>query len=172
MLWTTKLSDDAPHFALSSDAEALTHYGSASAFAQPRSFYTNSPFQRPSRPQDISDVIISSRLTSDQLSDSHHLLAQRLLLNIYEQDLVFLPKPPMELDLKAFKQFYDPEHAASGKKIRPLLEQYLYDWLKQEVHIKRFVVPGIVCRPHRQGPGGCRAVGVQAAQGADHQPQP
>ncbi|MDF2792810.1 MAG: cupin [Pseudomonas orientalis] len=135
MLWTTKLSDDAPHFALSSDAEALTHYGSASAFAQPRSFYTNSPFQRPSRPQDISDVIISTRLTSDQLSDSHHLLAQRLLLNIYEQDLVFLPKPPMELDLKAFKQFYDPEHAASGKKIRPLLEQYLYDWLKQEVHI-------------------------------------
>ena len=41
----------------------------------------------------------------------------------------------MALDLKAFKNFYDPQHAASGKKIRPLLEQYLYNWLKEEVHI-------------------------------------
>ena len=135
MLWTTKLSDDAAHFLLSSDAEALTHYCSATGFSQPRDFYTDSPYQRPSRPQDVTDAIISTRLTSDQLSHSQHLLAQRLLLNIYEQDLVFLPKPPMALDLKAFKNFYDPQHAASGKKIRPLLEQYLYNWLKEEVHI-------------------------------------
>ncbi len=135
MLWTTKLSDDAAHFVLSSDAEALTHYCGATAFSQPRDFYTDSPYQRPSRPQDVTDSIISSCLTSEQLSHSQHLLAQRLLLNIYEQDLVFLPKPPMALDLKVFKEFYDPLHAASGKKIRPLLEHYLYNWLKEEVHI-------------------------------------
>ena len=135
MLWTTKLSDDAAHFVLSSDAEALTHYCGATAFSQPRDFYTDSPYQRPSRPQDVTDSIISSCLTSEQLSHSQHLLAQRLLLNIYEQDLVFLPKPPMALDLKVFKDFYDPLHAASGKKIRPLLEHYLYNWLKEEVHI-------------------------------------
>lgn len=135
MLWTTQLSDNAADFVLSSNAEALTHYCGATAFAQPRGFYTQSPYERPSRPQDVTDTIISTRLTSDQLSNSQHLLAQRLLLNIYEQDLVFLPKSPLELDYKAFKHFYDPLHAASGKKIRPLLEHYLYNWLKEEVHI-------------------------------------
>ena len=135
MLWTTKLSEDAKEFVLSADAEALTHYCGADAFAQPHSFYADTPYQRPSRPQDVTDAIITSCLKSDQLANSQHLLAQRLLLNIYEQDLVFLPKQPVALNLKTFKNFYDPQQAASGKKIRPLLENYLYNWLKEEIHI-------------------------------------
>ncbi len=135
MLWKTKLSEESATFFLSADTEALMQYCGSTAFAQPRTFYTNSPYQRPSRPQDVNDSIISTSLKSDQLANSHHLLAQRLLLNIYEQDLVFLPKPPMELNLKEFKNFYDPHTVACGKKIRPALEHYLYSWLKEEVHI-------------------------------------
>lgn len=135
MLFSTRLSEDASTFVLGSDAEALSQYCSAPAFAQPRDVFASHPYQRPSRPQDVTDAIISTHLSSDQLSNSQHLLAQRLLLNIYEQDLVFLPKPPQVLDFKAFKQFYEPAHVACGKKIRPALEHYLYNWLKEEVHI-------------------------------------
>jgi len=134
MLWTTKLTDESAHGS-NADAEALALYARADAFAQPRGFYTSSPYQRPSRPQDINGSILTASLKSHQFSCSQHLLAQRLLLNIYEQDLVFLPKPPLELNLKEFKTFYDPLHVASGKKIRPVLENYLYGWLKEEVHI-------------------------------------
>lgn len=135
MLWTTKLTRESAYDGSNAEAEALALYAQADAFAQPSSFYTSSPYRRPSRPQDINDSLLTENLKSNQLSSSHHLLAQRLLLNIYEQDLVFLPKPPMAFNLKEFKDFYEPQHVALGKKIRPVLENYVYGWLKEEVHI-------------------------------------
>ncbi|WP_419114968.1 iron-containing redox enzyme family protein [Pseudomonas sp. H11T01] len=113
----------------------MTAFVSAPHFSQPTSFYTNSPYQRPSRGQDITETLISGSLARDQLSSNSHLLAQRILLNIYEQDLVFLPKAPLALDLHEFKSFYNPALVACGKQIRPALENYLYHWLEQEIHV-------------------------------------
>ncbi|VVO05757.1 hypothetical protein PS723_03012 [Pseudomonas fluorescens] len=135
MLGTTKLSENSVHNPQRQDVKALTAFVSAPHFSQPISFFTSSPYQRPSRAQDITERIISSSLERDQLSSNHHLLAQRILLNIYEQDLVFLPKAPLTLDLHEFKSFYDPALVACGKTIRPALEKYLYHWLEQEIHV-------------------------------------
>jgi len=81
MLWTTKLTHESAYDGSNAEAEALALYAQADAFAQPRSFYTSSPYRRPSRPQDINDSLLTESLKSNQLSSSHHLLAQRLLLN-------------------------------------------------------------------------------------------
>ncbi|PQZ90818.1 MULTISPECIES: iron-containing redox enzyme family protein [Pseudomonas] len=136
MLLKTSNSDKTTRFSLShSESQALADYAKGKAFAQPGSFFTCTPYQRPLRPQDTTDSIFNTRLTSDQLSNTHALFAQRLLFNIYEQDMLFLPHPPTPFDLKELKAFYDSAHVAKGKTIRPLLEQYLYDWLRHEVHI-------------------------------------
>ena len=81
MLWTTKLTRESAYDGSNAAAEALALYAQADAFAQPSSFYTSSPYRRPSRPQDINDSLLTESLKSNQLSSSHHLLAQRLLLN-------------------------------------------------------------------------------------------
>jgi hypothetical protein len=101
MLWTTQLSDNAADFVLTSNAEALTHYCGASAFAQPRDFYTTSPYQRPSRPQDVTDSIITTSLTSDQLSDSQHLLA--LVIEYLRARLSLLAQAAIRTRLKGFQ---------------------------------------------------------------------
>ncbi|MGC1328592.1 MULTISPECIES: iron-containing redox enzyme family protein [unclassified Pseudomonas] len=135
MLGTTQSSSQIVDTLRDDEIQALLQFSSAPAFGQPRSFYTTHPYQRPSRPQDIDPAQLATPLASDGLASPEHLLAQRLLLNIYEQDLVFLPKPPQRLDMKAFKGFYDPANMALGKQVRPLLEHYTYGWLKNEVHI-------------------------------------
>ena len=114
---------------------ALSAFANASHFAQPKSFFTSTPYQRPSRGQDVSETLINSSLERSELWSNNHLLAQRLLLNIYEQDMVFLPTAPQTLDLQEFKSFYDPELMACGKQVRPALEHYLYDWLEKEIHV-------------------------------------
>lgn len=135
MLGITKLSERSANTERSMDFQALNFFANAPAFSQPKNFYTTSPYQRPSRPQDITEKIITTRLTSHELSSSNHLLAQRLLFNIYEQDMVFLPKAPAHFDLSAFKNFYNPQLMASGKQIRPALESYIYGWLNEEIHV-------------------------------------
>ncbi|WP_277962384.1 iron-containing redox enzyme family protein [Pseudomonas sp. RIT-To-2] len=135
MLGITRSSTVAIDTLPAEDFQALQRFSDAPAFAQPRSFYTATPYQRPLRPQDVTENLLRTQLTSADLATPEHLLAQRLLLNIYEQDLVFLPKPPAKLDMKAFKGFYEPSHMALGKQVRPRLEQCTYGWLKEEVHI-------------------------------------
>jgi len=135
MLRTTPLTSETVDTPRDEDINALLQFSGAPAFAQPRSFYTSHPYQRPLRPQDVTPALLDVPISSDNLATPEHLLAQRLLLNIYEQDLVFLPKPPHRLDMKAFKGFYDPAHMALGKQLRPLLEAHTYGWLKDDVHI-------------------------------------
>lgn len=135
MLGTVKVSERSVKSEPDQIKNALNSFSRASHFAQPKDFYTSSPYQRPSRGQDISDTIINSSLEKSDLLSNNHLLAQRLLLNIYEQDMVFLPQSPRALDLQEFKSFYDPQLMACGKQIRPALEHYLYDWLEKEIHV-------------------------------------
>lgn len=136
MLGTTTIPTYSNNDEQALNIQALHLFSRTPAFSQPKKgFFPATPYQRPSRPQDISESIVTERLSSQTLCDSDHLLAQRLLFNIYEQDLVFLPKAPVALDLREFKEFYDPQTMAYGKQIRPALENFLYGWLKEEIHV-------------------------------------
>jgi hypothetical protein len=113
----------------------LSTYILSPLFRQPDSFYCHSPYARPCRPQDFSEDILSEPLSEKTLNNSNHLLAQRILLNIYEQDLVFLPQSPRALDFNEFQSFYNTELTSCGYSIRSDLERFLFSWLEKEIHI-------------------------------------
>ncbi|WP_013334271.1 iron-containing redox enzyme family protein [Gloeothece verrucosa] len=114
----------------------LTTYISSPLFGHPDNIYCDSPYVRPCRPQDLDENILFTSLSQETLDNPNHLLAQRLLLNIYEQDSIFLPQAPRVLNFKKFQSFYDAELMACGHTIRPELEHFLFDWLEKSIHIE------------------------------------
>ena len=63
------------------------------------------------------------------------LAAQRLLLNIYESDLMFLPQGPLAPIRQDFNAFYADETKLAGEAIRPTLENHLFGFLEKEIDI-------------------------------------
>ena len=51
----------------------------------------NNPFRRPVRPQDLEQYSFTEPVSADALGSGSGLCAQRMLLNIYETELTFLP---------------------------------------------------------------------------------
>jgi mannose-6-phosphate isomerase-like protein (cupin superfamily) len=115
--------------------ELLRQFADAPAFSQPDSFYCETPFRRPVRPQDLDVSLLRNPISKDQLGNSDHLLAQRLLLNTYEQDLMFLPTEGQVLDFEKFQEFYSPSCTVKGRSVRPDLERYCFQWLEDSISI-------------------------------------
>lgn len=116
--------------------ECLSSYLASPLFGQPDNIYCNSPYVRPCRPQDLDESILSTSPGEESWNDPNHLLAQRLLLNIYEQDSIFLPQAPRVLDFEEFQSFYDTGLMACGHSIRANLEHFLFGWLKKSIHVE------------------------------------
>ncbi|GLS05149.1 hypothetical protein GCM10007860_22990 [Chitiniphilus shinanonensis] len=114
--------------------QLLSRFASHPLFDQPDGFYCESPYLRPLRPQDLCQLEFGRELTLDELDQPSHLMGQRLLLNIYEQDLIFLPQQK-KLQLDEFNAFYDDELRCAGAAIRPLLERHVFGWLDDEVSV-------------------------------------
>ncbi|MBM3116250.1 iron-containing redox enzyme family protein [Jeongeupia naejangsanensis] len=114
--------------------QAFSQFASHPLFDQPQSFYCDSPYVRPVRPQDLHQLDFDRVLTQSELNQPSHLMGQRLLLNIYEQDLVFLPQQG-KLVLPEFNAFYDEELRRAGAMIRPELERHVFGWLDDAVSI-------------------------------------
>ena len=95
----------------------------------------NNPFARPMRPQDLKSGIFAKPLELAQLTDNSYLLAQRILTNIYELDLLFLPHDGSQFDLKTFNTFYDQQYYRVGEQIRETLEHHVFSFLDQEVQV-------------------------------------
>ncbi|GHD55642.1 iron-containing redox enzyme family protein [Jeongeupia chitinilytica] len=114
--------------------QAFSGFASHSLFDQPQSFYCDSPYVRPVRPQDLNQLDFGHVLTQAELDQPSHLMGQRLLLNIYEQDLVFLPQQG-KLALAEFNAFYDEDLRRAGAAIRPELERHVFGWLDEAVSI-------------------------------------
>lgn len=99
------------------------------------SFYCeNNPFLRPSRPQDVANIDFLTPLSSKQYASNANLFAQRLLFNIYEQDLVFLPVNG-PLDQKYFDLFYDRKSMQKGGEIKNGIEDYIFGFLEKDIGI-------------------------------------
>lgn len=126
------------HYDYKSDYKkrCISTYLSSPLFGQPDNIYCNSPYVRPCRPQDLDESILFTALSKETLNNPNHLLAQRLLLNIYEQDLVFLPQASNVFNLEEFQSFYEPELTACGHSIRSALEHFLFDWLEKSIHVE------------------------------------
>ncbi|NNM60474.1 MAG: hypothetical protein HKM04_11780, partial [Legionellales bacterium] len=94
------------------------------------------PYIRPIRKQDFASLDLSKPITSFEITSNKNLLLNKLLLTIYEQDMLFLNKSFNELKTKkTFKSFYDSEFVAKGKVIKPFLENRVFQFLDNEIEI-------------------------------------
>lgn len=114
--------------------QALYQFASHPLFNQPQGFYCDSPYIRPVRPLDLRQLEFDRALNQEELNQPSHLMGQRLLLNIYEQDLVFLPQTS-KLVLPEFNAFYDEELRRAEAAIRPMLERHVFGWLSDKISI-------------------------------------
>lgn len=114
----------------------LFAYGANPIFGQCDSFIVEAnPYYRPIRPQDLAEQDFTQPLDKIDLSAPSALMAQRMLLNIYESDLLFLPKGPLEPIERDFQLFYSDEVKLAGESIRPTLEQHVFEFLDHEIDV-------------------------------------
>lgn len=95
----------------------------------------DNPYRRPVRPQDLGLFDFSTVLDKRQVLTGSGLMASRMLLNIYETDLVFLPQGPLEPAYEDFQAFYAPGLRALGEMMRPTLERHTFGFLDDEVDV-------------------------------------
>lgn len=133
-----KFSPTLPHDCVNPDhvvrKQALHEFASHPLFNQPQSFYCDSLYVRPVRPSDLRQFEFDRALNQEELNQPSHLMGQRLLLNIYEQDLIFLPQNG-KLVLTEFHAFYNEELRRAGAAIRSMLERHVFGWLDDKVCI-------------------------------------
>lgn len=91
------------------------------------------PYRRPVRPQDLWRYDFSAPLSRNEFCSGSALAAQRMLLNIYETDSVFLPDGDFRSVRTDFNQFYSPENRLAGERIRSTLERHVFCFLDKEI---------------------------------------
>ena len=92
----------------------------------------SNPYRRPLRANDNRFIDFSGRLDRDLLVTNSSLAANRMLLNIYESELLHVP-PAGSHDLWAdYGLFYAPETRSIAEAIRPALENHVFGFLDAE----------------------------------------
>ena len=120
-------------------------FGANRLFGQYDSFIVEgNPYCRPIRPQDLADLEFTAPLSANELSSPSALSAHRMLLNIYESDLLFLPKSGFETVERDFRLFYSDDVKLAGEAIRPTLERHVFAFLDQEIDVSgRWTLPAM-----------------------------
>jgi mannose-6-phosphate isomerase-like protein (cupin superfamily) len=95
----------------------------------------DNPFRRPIDPDLVSRLDFSEVLTGDRSLGVSALAAHRMLLNIYEADLIFLPEANSPSKQEDFALFYSNRNKILGEIIRPALEQHVFGFLEREIEV-------------------------------------
>jgi hypothetical protein len=95
----------------------------------------DNPYRRPVDQQTASQHDFARTLARGELFGASALAAQRMLFNIYETDLVFLPEKEFAAKRNDFTRFYSQENKLLGELIRPALEAHLFGFLDEEIDI-------------------------------------
>jgi hypothetical protein len=90
------------------------------------------PFRRPVRPDDLDWLDFTRILGPDETGSLSALLGNRILLNIYEADLLFWPQPAPHPSSENAADFYSDEARRLGELSRPTLERHLFTHLEQD----------------------------------------
>ncbi|KTC84541.1 MULTISPECIES: iron-containing redox enzyme family protein [Legionella] len=93
------------------------------------------PYIRPLRTNDALNINYDSAITLSEVNTNKNLIINKLLLNIYEQDLLFLGNNNLNEAKRDFANFYDPYYVAIGKAMLPKLEMLVFNFLKNEIEI-------------------------------------
>ncbi|HEX8556985.1 MAG TPA: iron-containing redox enzyme family protein [Pyrinomonadaceae bacterium] len=95
----------------------------------------DNPYRRPVELPDGAARDFGRPLKKEEAFGAGALAAQRMLFNVYEADLVFLPEKDFAAKRGDFERFYSNENRLLGELIRPTLEAHLFGFLDDEIDI-------------------------------------
>ena len=112
-----------------------TYAGSPVFKEMDRPWVEDNPFLRPLLNCDFPGFDTTNPLSSDQLASNASLIANRILMSIYERDFVFLPRHELDEKWENFQSYYSDDLRLLGEIIRPQLERYVFSSVSEEVSI-------------------------------------
>lgn len=95
----------------------------------------DNPYRRPIDRKGVQQSDFSKPLGKAEALSASALAAQRMLLNIYETDLIFLPESNFAAKRNDFSSYYSNDNKLLGELIRPTLEAHVFDFLKDEIDV-------------------------------------
>ena len=95
----------------------------------------DNPYRRPVDSRSIQQLDFDNSLTRAEILGTSALAAHRMLLNIYETDLIFLPANNFATKRADFSSYYSNDNKLLGELIRPTLEAHVFDFLKDEIDV-------------------------------------
>src|SRR5215213_1763920 len=95
----------------------------------------DNPYRRPVNLKAVQQLDFSRALERTEVLDASALAAHRMLLNIYETDLIFLPASDFAAKKNDFASYYSNDNKLLGELIRPTLEAHVFDFMKYEINV-------------------------------------
>jgi hypothetical protein len=95
----------------------------------------DNPFRRQLLNECFHDFDTETPLQLDKIRTNASLIANRILMSIYERDFVFLPARDLEQKWGDFQAYYSDELRLLGEVIRSQLEPYVFSSVEQEVSV-------------------------------------
>jgi hypothetical protein len=118
-----------------STGDVLRAYTSSSLYEPPRTWLGGgNPFRRPLGP-DAGALDLARRPGVDEACGAAALEVHRMLLNVYEADLVFLSDGSLERCWDDFREFYGDANRTLGERLRPALERFAFGFLDDAVDV-------------------------------------
>jgi mannose-6-phosphate isomerase-like protein (cupin superfamily) len=95
----------------------------------------DNPYRRPIDRKGVQQFDFSTPLAKGEAFSANALAAHRMLLNIYETDLIFLPENNFAAKKNDFSSYYSNDNKLLGELIRPTLEAHVFDFLEDEIDV-------------------------------------
>src|SRR5215510_4880306 len=95
----------------------------------------DNPYRRPVDLRTIQQLDFSTSLSRAEILGASALAAHRMLLNIYETDLIFLPASDFASKRSDFSSYYSNDNKLLGELIRPTLEAHVFNFLNDEIDV-------------------------------------
>ncbi len=95
----------------------------------------DNPYRRPVDWKAVQQLDFSKPLDKAKILGASALAAHRMLLNIYETDLIFLPASDFAAKKNDFSSYYSNDNKLLGELIRPTLEAHVFNFLKDEINV-------------------------------------
>lgn len=95
----------------------------------------DNPYRRPVDLKTVQQLDFSAPLTRAEILGTSALTAHRMLLNIYETDLIFLPASDFASKRADFSSYYSNDNKLLGELIRPTLEAHVFSFLRDEIKV-------------------------------------
>lgn len=116
--------------------QCVREYAAASVFqSMSQPWLEDNPFRRPLLNGPFREFNTERPLELAQIHSNAGLIANRILMSIYERDFVFLPARDLDGKWNDFQTYYSDELRQKGEVIRPLLERYVFSSVEREVAI-------------------------------------